>query len=567
MLFKAKERFRTAQTDQLIWWISIALLAVLGICQFLVAFDRSPTSDDAMVLSVPKNWVNGYGWATSYSEKIPFNPDFTAPPAMLVFAALLIKLFGNHLWVGGLTGAIFNLTLLALNLQQIRLYWKNSGLAALCLVFGCIISKPDDFSTLVGYYSGSLIVLLSALIAFNRHYSVYRRGILIGLLAAVGLHLKWLLAPAFAMVTAFFLLHLLIQKSISFFTAAKLALLIIFPIIVLHGSWNLYRQHVLSGYSEAYLTTHKEYGTEFFRYHGSGVGQWQDASDKALYLTRNFDKNLYFVEESLAEYGIKNPFIVDAPADEHHIVAWILIAGLLVSVVVTALKLRAKDTPDTNYVMLVFSLTILIYLGWFAIFSMAMSPSHFYFPNQWLLWVSMLAISQSKIFAGKLAKPTVAALLILVAVSALIKFEAKTIQKPDSMQQAADYIQKTAFAAPLAGCGYSGYPRHIEYLLPNSQNFADCLDLIVDHVELADGHYRWKSPLAFNLVFSLQSNGINSAASIVFGQCNDKMLYRNNEVAILSCEFSDLQKINLDALLPEIEKTHRWYRTRLRPAQ
>ncbi|HSC75921.1 MAG TPA: hypothetical protein VLB90_06780, partial [Pseudomonadales bacterium] len=140
----------------------------LGICQLLLAFDRSPTSDDALVMSVPKNWINGYGWATSYSEKIPFNPDFTGPPAMLIPTALLIKLFGNQLWAGGVTGAIINLVLLTLCLQQIRAYWQHTGLAALCLVWGCIISKPNDFATLVGYYSGSLLVLLTTLIAFNQ---------------------------------------------------------------------------------------------------------------------------------------------------------------------------------------------------------------------------------------------------------------------------------------------------------------------------------------------------------------------------------------------------------------
>ena len=517
-----------------------------------------------MVLSVPKNWVNGYGWATSYSEKIPFNPDFTAPPAMLIATALLIKLFGNHLWVGGVTGAIFNITLLVLNLQQIRMYWKNSGLAALLLVFGCIISKPDDFATLVGYYSGSLLFLLTTLVAFNRNYSIYKRAIAIGVMAAVGLHLKSLMAPAFALVTAFFLLHLLLQKTSSLFTAAKLLGLILLPIIILYGSWNLYRHQALSEYSDAYISAHKEYGDGFFRYHGSGVGQWQEATDKILYLKRNFNKNLYFVEESLAEYGVKNPFLGDAPADENHIVAWLLIAGLFGTIIITTIKTQKKNTPDTNWIMLVFSTTILIYLGWFAIFSMAMSPSHFYFQNQWLCWISLLAFSQSKIFNTKFTKSVIAVLLALLSATALIKFKETKIQIPDAMQQAADYIQKTSFSLPLAGCGYSGYPRHLEYLLPKSQNFSDCLDMIEDHVELHEGHYRWRSPLEFNTVFSLQSPGTNIASGMVINQCKENVLYRNNEVFIFTCKFDDLQKMDLDKLMPEITRTQKWYQTRIK---
>ncbi|HSC76768.1 MAG TPA: hypothetical protein VLB90_11095, partial [Pseudomonadales bacterium] len=392
-----------------------------------------------------------------------------------------------------------------------------------------------------------------------------RRAICIGLLAAIGLHLKWLLAPAFTVISTCFCLHLFMQKQLSFFTASKLLVLILLPVVILHGGWYLWKQQALSGYSDAYLSAYKQYGDGFFRYHGSGVGQWQDATNKAFYLSRNFNKNLYFVEESLAEYGIKNPFVGDAPADENHIIAWLLIAGLVSAVVFTLLKIRKKDTPDTNWIMLAFSLIILAYLAWFAIFSMAMSPSHFYFQNQWLLWMTLLALSQSRFAQYRFAPLLFPVLLMLLSISTFMNIDQIQVQKPDAMQQATNYIQKTAFATPLAGCGYSGYPRHIEYLLPNSQNFADCLDLIDDHVELQDGHYRWKSPLAFNLVFSLQSAGTNNASTIVLGQCKDNMLYRNDEVIIMSCSYADLQKIDLDLLMSEAQKTHHWYSTRIKP--
>ena len=89
--------------------------------------------------------------------------------------------------------------------------------------------------------------------------------------------------------------------------------------------------------------------------------------------------------------------------------------------------------------------------------------------------------------------------------------------------------------------------------------------MIEDHVELHEGHYRWRSPLAFSLVFSLQSFGNNIASGMVLDQCKDKILYRNNEVFIFSCGFDELQKLDLDKLMPEITSTHKWYQTRIKP--
>mgnify|MGYP000851752488 FL=1 len=547
------------------WRASMALLLLLGIYQFWLGVERSPSSDDALFLSVPKNWINGYGWATSYSEKIPFNPDFTGPTALLIPAALLIKLFGNPLWIAGVTGAVINLALLALCMQQVRAYWRNSGIAALYLVCGCIISKPNDFASLIGYYSGSLLFLLTALLAFNPLYSTQKKALGIGLLAAIGLHIKLLLAPAFAILGFLFLLRQYAKNTISFMQSPGLLILMLLPVLLLQGSWQLYRQQSLSTYSNEYVATHQQYADNFFRFHGSGIGQWQESSDKALYLERNTDKNLYFVEESLAEYGIKNPLLGDAPADEQHIVAWLLLISLISAIAITVMKVRKDNTAEKNWVILTFSMVILAYLVWFAVFSMAMSPGHFYFPNQWLLWISLLALSQSKFAQEKYMKLAISSALISLSILAWMKFDRMPIQKTHAIEQATNYIQQATFTAPLAGCGYSGYPRHIEYLLPTSQNFADCLDLIDDHVESYENHYRWRSPLNFNLVFSLQSPGMNVASAMVIQQCKDKTLYRNDDVFIFSCDFRELQKIDLDVLMPEIRKTHHWYRTRIKP--
>ena len=574
MLFKAKEQFRANtlhSSDPWIWRCSIALLGLFVIGQLLLAFDRSPSSDDALFLSVPKNWINGYGWATSYSEKIPFNPDFTGPTALLIPAALLIKWFGNPLWIAGVTGAIINLTLLALCLHQLSLYWKRPGLATLCLVCGCIISHPTDFASLIGYYSGSLLFFLTALIAFNGHYSFYKRALCIGVLAAVALHIKWLMAPAFLLLTLLFLLHTRCQKSVSIITVLKLLITILLPVVILHGSWVFYREYELSAYSAEYLSARQQYGLDFFRYHGSGIGQWQEANDKVSYLIKNTDKNLYFVEAALAQYGIRNPLLGNAPADEHHLMAWLLFTTLITATMVLFRKTRKEPLANTAWFTLTLTATILAYLIWFSTFSMAMSAGHFYFPVQWLLWLALLQLSQIKHL--EMPAPTVAiALGVLISTAVLMPAQSRNeiflqdrthIPSGKPLYQATDFIQRHTFHAPLAGCGYGGYPRHLEYLLPSSQNFRDCLDLIEDHVDLVQNHYQWSRPLDFNIVISLHSIGFSTASSIVLEACKSNVLYKNSDVMIIQCDFSDLKKIDLDTLMTEIFSNRKWYKTRL----
>jgi hypothetical protein len=89
------------------------------------------------------------------------------------------------------------------------------------------------------------------------------------------------------------------------------------------------------------------------------------------------------------------------------------------------------------------------------------------------------------------------------------------------------------------------------------------LDLINDHVIKRSEHYEWKSPLSFTLVLSLQSMSFNPATDPIIAACQHNILYRNRDIFIFQCAFDDLQKLKLDTLMPAIQATHQWYKTRL----
>jgi hypothetical protein len=568
--------FKTGHPDRLLRLLALLLLAWFALAQLYLAVARSPSADDAMFLSVPKNWLNGYGWATSYSEKIPVNPDFTGPTALLWLATPLIALFGNKLWIAGLTGLLANLALTAGCLLQLRRYWPRAGLAGFCLVCGLAASQPQDFASLIGYYTGSLLFLLASLLAFDPQRRLVQRAALVGVLTAIALLVKLLLAPAFLLLAVLMAGHSLASSPCSRHQWPLACAALILPAVISLGSWQLFREQQLAGYSDEYRAVHAEYGRQFFLYHGSGIGQWQDAPDKLHYVLRNIDRNLYFVEESLALHGIRNPWLGDAPADEQHWFGWLFL--LLVGAATLRALAKAMRAPGSwqYWWHSAMGMTVLAYLGWFLLLAMAMSPGHLFFPMQWVLWWLLLSVALLLATRVSLVQQlSAAAVAWLASTQLLMPVESReqllqwrhdTLIKADAMLEAATYLQQLPSNLPLAGCGYSGYPRHLEFLLPRSQNFADCLDLIEDHVaQDADGHYHWRAPLTFNLVFSLQTPGINTATGPVLNACKDNVLYRNSEVQVMACRASDLQTLDLDRLMQEIRLHQRWYRTRLRP--
>ncbi len=567
--------FKINLSDRQLWIITVALALVFASGQLLQGIERSPSADDALFLSVPKNWLNGYGWATSYSEKIPFNPDFTGPAALLLPAALLIKLFGNQWWIAGVTGWLTNSLLAGLCLWQIRHYGQYRAITVLSLTCAIMAGYSHDYSSLIGYYSGSLLWLLAACIAFNANTPAFKRALLLGVLSSISLLIKPLLVPAFVLLNILFTVAASANKPSS--NKKRLLATLLLPTLVVIGINSTLQERALADYSFAYRDAWLQYKTEFVQHHGSGIGQWLQAQDKTAYIARNANKNLYFVEEGLANFGLKNPWLGNEPADIYHLVGALYIITLFALLIIYGRKVCRNTASPFHWLTLSFTACILIYVLWFVLFAMAMSPGHLYFPLQWSSWLFFLLLAQLPHsthlahIAGK-QKTTLLAILIVGlmfymmrpdAVRNLLFIPSKNMPRTDALEQATLYLQREQFDLPLAGCGYSNYPRHLEYRLPASQNFSDCLDMIQDHVRLDGNHYRWHTPLAFIQVISLQSFALEPASSLVTAACQHRVLYRNRDVLFLQCNYEDLQKIDLNLLMPAIHRSHQWYKTRL----
>lgn len=592
-------RLLTHLTGLLLLWLAVA-------CLWRVA-TIAPSPDDAMFLSVPKNWLNGYGWATSYSEAIPFNPDFTAGPTLLLPAAALMTLFGNAWWIAGATGLLLNGCLLALCWWRIQRHWQYPAAMMLAFASLCIAIRPDELPTLIGYYTASLLFLLMLLIAFDPALPALHRTGITGLLTALALLTKPLALPA---VLLFLMAQMLYAWRHQHTRATQLLTMLIayaLPMAALLGGWWWWRDNALAGLSPAQQTAWHDYAAAFFAQHGSGLHTWQQAQDGLQHILRNSDRNLFHIEAALAQYHLRNPFISGEAADSRHVV------GILWLAFTTGATLhyirRAWHSPNAlDWALAALGSASLLYFIWFIGFAMAMSSGHAYFPVQWSLWLLVLttihALCQHRSARGQLVGIVAVCTLVIGLLTptegrAMLGLSsASTIPTSITPQlQARDVLLTAHVDAPLAGCGYDGYPRHLEYLLPVSQNFHDCYDMIEDHAQLDTAayyrdnglnpsttpdalahfrthvgtpglrfHFTWKpAPINFTLVLSLPSMRSVYRLEPILQACLPHRLYINQDVVVLACRDAALkQTINLDFMMSEIAINQRWYRTRLR---
>jgi hypothetical protein len=594
------DRKNPSSTNNLISVVTVLLLIWLGLGELAATLAASPSADDAMFMSVPKNWLNGYGWATSYSEKIPFNPDFTAGPTLLLPAAILLTIFGNQLWVPGITGAIVNLALIAACLWQIRKHNTSSNLTSLAFLLICILVKGEYINTLIGYYTCALLFFLAALTGFNQQYKLISRATIISLCTAAGMLTKPLAAPAFLFIAIFFMYWEVTKTETTREKIISITCLLV-PAIIVLGGWTLSKSIALSSYSEEYKISWEAYKKEFFLNHGSGIKTLMDSDEKTSHIMQNARKNINFIEEDLRTYHFYNP-LTDVPYDENHVAGYFF----LIMLAITAIIYLKNPRNSFGKFIAITASTSLAYQIWFLFGSMAISRSHSWLPMQLGIAALLLACCETQVCIKRSNTLNSAAGIILLLVAAgylrsdmrnsIFYFQHEDMQKPETMLMAANYLKAHSFQYPLAGCGYSGYPRHLEFLLPESQNFLDCYDLIEDHAEIDESYYfshnsvdrniyhsaiehfharigkqpldykfHWKGEANFTLVFSMQSPDFSPRLGVIAKACGNNILYRNDDVLITECSFKDLKGIDLDFMMSEIAINQRWYKTRLNP--
>ena len=179
---------------------AIALACLVVLAQFHVReiVASSIQYDDAHNANVAKDLAFGMGYSTSYHELVPFNPEATTGPVILLPAAAFVWLFGNRYWVPTFAVVVCLWTALGVVLLLLRRYleprawWIATGLIA----FGLAVYDADEFG-LLGDVPGALLAIASVLVLCGQNASgrIWRAGLLLGVAIQVKL-LVLLVAPA-----------------------------------------------------------------------------------------------------------------------------------------------------------------------------------------------------------------------------------------------------------------------------------------------------------------------------------------------------------------------------------
>lgn len=546
------------------------------------AWQVLPQPDDVLRAHVGKNWANGFGYASSYSDRMPFPPDISLGPAMVLPEGILAHLSGNALWVPGIAACLTNLAILLACAALFRKDWTNPMAALAALLASCTVFMGHDFITATGYYTAQLLVLWAALLLLRPGAARRQDWLAAGIVLALASLTKTLSVISQAAVVVIALLSLLARSGPV--PRWQLPGWLAIGYAALAAPWALYRHATLQAYSPDFQAALADYSRDFFLYHGSGIGQWMEASNPLDYFRSNTLKNArlfaLFMEESRLSATLYG--------------GGLLLAGL------AARRCWQQQRTGESLVLCAIALAALANLSWFLFVSFSLTPGHSVTAAYFGILACLLAAS------ALLSRQLAAAFTVVVATltasaqpetrALLYAFTADSTGATQDLQAAADYLDTHPLPYPAVGCGFFGYPRHLEYLREGSLHFRDCYDLIADHVELDTAHYlehntlaepglspledfyrkagiapveyrfHWKTVPGFTLVLAFPSMSLDPYLGKIVAACGNRLLFRNHQVGILECPPDAVAAaIEPDRIMQDIVVIQRWYKTRLNP--
>lgn len=293
-------------------WLAAAMLHYVS--------HQAPGYDDAYNATVARNFVEGLGWSSNYHVLIPFNSTVTTGPGLLLPAALAIKLFGPDLRLPGLVNTTTMLVALALcGVLLRRLVPTPATYALLCLASLLLLSLYDHNTWAVLIGEGALAMLLTAAAALGAICVTGRRlpaaiamGALLGLAFLTKVYALIAIAGMVGFLgwhAVFFAVDAAERKALG---RQLLAMAVGAAVVV--APWLAYQHISLAELNPAELRARAEFSTQFFRYYGSGVGQWLDAPDKLEYLRQNTTDNFLIFADYLQLGGFSRVAAAAVPA-------------------------------------------------------------------------------------------------------------------------------------------------------------------------------------------------------------------------------------------------------------
>ena len=461
-------------------------LTVFSSALLLKSFHMELGFDAAYHATVAKNLAQGYGWATSYENQFPFNPDVTTGPTLILPAALIIKLVGNEIWVPAFTAALLNLLIFLLILILYRRFFAAAQHYYICSLSLLAVYSLIEHSWWLAFTADMTVCLLAiatclAYVEANlaeKNTSRFRYALLAGCLAGMAILAK--ATAGFLLVGL--LLHWLIRGAMERTLNFHLLLIFLLPIVMMALPWKLIAEWKIAQLPEAQQLEIKQYEHTFFSRQGSGIYELSKSENPVVTLWQNLSRNLGVLNQHFySRYHI--PFAS---------------VGLLVLAAWSALSFRRwNSTSRRNQLITVLCLVLLANLLWFIFISYAWRAKHAMLAMMVGLFLLLYLISNSRMQRWFFA---VVAMLVLIAPMHLKLYlyslygfsNAPSAYNRDLLRAKQVFLQQQP-NTPWAGCGWVFAPWALEYLLPTAENFRDCRRL------LKQGIAPGKPTLEFNL--------------------------------------------------------------------
>jgi hypothetical protein len=461
------------------------IFLLIGIGRIITYF---PQYDDAYNATISKNLANGFGYTSSFDVLIPFNPEVTTGPTLILPAALFIKIFGTNYWIPAFTTLLLSSILIYFIIKVLSDYLQDRskfsgnniiGLNYLLLIsfFICLFWIPEARSiAFLGEFPAALFVCFGAVILFKpgrKLSTIVWGGFFLGLSITTKQISVVLLVPIFLIWSGFLFIDEVGKEK--FVNVITKEFLLIICIALPSLLFELYKLSTL-GFTQYLNLKHVE--TEFFKMQGSGINQIIGSPNLLHYAINNFKNNILLLLK--VRDGVFRLFIF-----------------LLTSVVLIVKSIRQLTTKkqinsiERLALGLIFSVLALMlwwllvsFQGWYRTVSPAIDIAAF-----------SIIISIIAIFTKREIPVLFLIILLWIIFSpknwiAYFTIPKIPIESILSTERTANYLSTLkSEGKELLGCGWWAN-RRLEFFMPQTLNFSNCFSKdLRDSILVIDSDY------------------------------------------------------------------------------
>lgn len=528
-------------------FLYFAAIVLFEIQQTPFLYDSAIHIDAAKLVAHPPEQITPYSFELLSTT--------TSGSALTIAGALATAIAGNHLWTPGLAAALLNLSIFLCFIFRLRNIFSNSTAIATSFLLAFILIDIQWWTFFLGEMPAILLFLLAITYAIDTSISIRRRYTFTALTIALSLRAKMISLPMIGgiilyLATEQYKLWQLDQKSLSLILQEC-----VFALLILIISYTLlyfpYHGVFLYAKSGDFFSSLQTNNNFLSGNSAMGIGKLLTSQSPIAAITDNISKNAdLLLNYSKTKFGAINSILI--------------VLSCAPSILFLFKKQKSPATKLIQVILLSASITSI----WFFVINQA-------FFERYTLTIISLIFALS-IFSLYRIYPAITPIFFLIIIL-LSPIEQKShllqtlaLQKKTSntallnatynqnIIETTQYLLSNPPKTPLAKCGWMGAVWSVDYLLPQSDSFTDCYQLMRSALSLkialnGDKSYSWETPVNFTLVidkFSWRFSKFNAVArpmqNAVAKACRQHILYENQTFRVMRCTDEAL-KANLHA--------------------